>query len=110
VFMHRGQKLLACTGFPNNLFIACAEKMELIRHIKLYRPCEACGGASPKPTVMGSMYPSPDGEKIYCSTSVEEKGALQVIDVATGEVDLIHPLGMVWDPFNHMTAVGDSAW
>jgi hypothetical protein len=67
-------------------------------------------GESPKPTVMGSMYPSPDGEKIYASTSIDEKGAFQVIDVATGETELIHDLGMVWDPFNHMTAVADTNW
>lgn len=110
VFMHRGKKLLACTGFPNNLFFADAEKMELVRHVKLFAPCEACGGSSPKPTVMGSMYPSPDGEKIYASTTKDGQGALQVVDVATGKVDHIHPFGKVYDPFNHMTAVCDTNW
>ncbi|MGC4116925.1 MAG: hypothetical protein QM765_20665 [Myxococcales bacterium] len=109
VFMHRGQKLLACTGFPNNLFIADAEKMELIRHIKLTVPC-GCGAPTSKPTVMGSMFPSPCGEKIYCSTAINEKGALQVVDVATGKTEFTHDIGTVWDPFNHMTVVGGSAW
>ena len=103
VFMHRGKKLLACTGFPNHLFIACADSMEFIKRFKVQ-------DAQGHDAVMGSLYPSPDGEKLYLSTTRDGQGAFHVVDVATGKVDLIHPLGQVFDPFNHMTAISDTRW
>ena len=103
VFMHRGKKLLACTGFPNHLFIANAQTMKLWKRYEVKNACGEC-------TVMGSLFPSPDGEKLYLSTTKDGQGAFQVVDVATGNVDLIHDLGPVADPFNHMTAVCDTGW
>ncbi len=99
VFAHRGRKILGCTGFPNNLFLADANTMESIRRIQITDACGKCA-------VLGSFYPSPDGEKLFVSTN----GTFQIIDVATGNVDYVHDLGKVYDPFNHMTAVADTGW
>jgi hypothetical protein len=110
VFMHRGKKLLACTGFPDNLFYADADTMEFVRQVKIKAPCGMCCGPTPKPAVLGSLFPSPDGEKMYLSTTADGKGYFQVLDVETDHVDLTHPLGKVWDPFNHMTSVCDACW
>ena len=110
VFMHRGRKLLAATGFPNNLYFADADSMEFIKSFKIHAPCEECGAKTPMGTVMGSFFPSPDGEKVYVATTKAGVGTFQVIDVATGKVDLMHGMGTVFDPFNHMTSVADTRW
>ena len=99
VFMHRQRKLIACTGFPNVVFIADADTLELIRMIHLQ---EASGVDS----VLGSLYPSPDGETIHTITT----RSFQMIHVASGQVILKYNLGNVYDPFNHMTCVKDTNW
>lgn len=99
VFMHRDRKMLACTGFPNHLFLADADSLELVRRVELAEPLR-------KECVMGSLYPSPDGEKIYAVTT----RSFQIIDVESGKVDLVHRLGTIYDPFNHMISVADTDW
>ena len=99
VFVHRGQKLLACTGFPNYIFIADADTLEFIRKVEV---TESCGRES----VVGSLFPSPDGEKICLITTA----SFQIVDVETGKIDLVYGLGKIHDPFNHMTSVSDTAW
>ncbi len=99
VFVHRSRRLLACTGFPNYVCLADAETLEFIRKIEV---TESCGSES----VVGSLFPSPDGEKIYLITT----GSFQIIDVETGKIDLVYGLGRIFDPFNHMTSVSDTAW
>jgi len=99
VFVHRGKKLIACTGFPNLVFIVDAESMELIRKVTL---AETSGTRC----VLGSLFPTPDGEKVCLATT----RSFQMLDVATGRVERVHGLGRVHDPFNHMTVVADTDW
>jgi hypothetical protein len=98
-FMHRDQKLLACTGFPNFIFVADADSMEFVRKISIK---ESDG----RDSVVGSLHQSPDGEKIYLVTT----GSFQIVDVATGNTDHIEDLGRIADPFNHMISVGEANW
>jgi hypothetical protein len=99
VFLHRGRRLMVCTGFPNHVFFADAESMELRSRVMLTEP-------SGRESVLGSLYPSPDGEKVYTVTT----GSFQVVDVASSAVDARIPLGRIHDPFNHMVSVPDSDW
>lgn len=99
VFIHRGRRILACTGFPDKVFFADADTMEFIRYSEIEEK-------SGKKSVVGSIYPSPDGEKIYLVTT----GSFQTIDVETGEVDSVFNLGRMYDPFNHMISISDTDW
>jgi len=99
VFKHRSGKLLACTGFPNYIFVADADSMEFLRKTTI---SERDG----TPSVVGSLHPSPDGEKVYLVTT----RSFQIVDAATGRVDHIQDLGKIYDPFNHMISVDDTAW
>jgi hypothetical protein len=99
VFMHRGSRIIACTGFPNYLFFADADSMEFIKKIVISEK-------SGQDSVLGSLFPSPDGEKIYLITTK----SFQIIDVFSGKTDLIYDLGKICDPFNHMTCVANSEW
>jgi hypothetical protein len=99
VFLHRGKRLLACTGFPNFIFIADADTMELKRKVAIK---EKTG----RDSFVGSLSPTPDGEKICLVTA----GTLQMVDVESGEVQLAQELGKVYDPFNHMAVVSDTDW
>lgn len=99
VFVHRDQKLISCTGFPNFVFIADADSMNYVRKVDIR---EADGTKS----VVGSLYPSPDGEKVYMITT----HSFQILDVATGEVEHIEELGRIYDPFNHMISVSATEW
>lgn len=99
VFMHRDKKVLACTGFPNFIFFADADTMEFTEKITIQ---ESCGSNS----VVGSLYPSPDGEKVFLITT----RSFQIIDVATLTIDHIEDLGKIYDPFNHMISVSDCEW
>lgn len=63
VFIHRKQKIIAAIGFPNYIFIVDAENMTFIKkisvqHINKKIPCG-----------IGSISPSPDGEKIFVQTT-----------------------------------------
>ena len=55
---------------------------------------------------MGSIFPSPDGEKIYLVTTA----SFQIVDAETGRVDDVCNLGRIYDPFNHMISVSDTDW
>lgn len=99
VFVHRRKRILACTGFPNNVFFADAESMEFTRRVEIKEK-------SGKESVVGSIFPSPDGEKIYLVTT----GSFQTVDVETGKVDSVFDLGRIYDPFNHMISVSDTDW
>ena len=99
VFLNQGEKTLACTGFPNYLFIADAHTMKWKNTIELKED-------SGEKSILGSMFPSPDGEKIFAGTT----RSLQIVDVASGTVDNRLDLGRLHDPFNHMTSVADTAW
>jgi hypothetical protein len=73
--------------------------MEFVRKISIQE-------TNGKKSIVGSLHPSPDGEKIYLVTT----RSFQIVDVATGNIDHIENLGKIYDPFNHMTSVGDANW
>jgi len=99
VFVHRGRKVVVTTGFPDLVFFADADSMEFVSRVRLSEP----GG---RDTVLGSLFPSPDGEKVFAITT----GSFQVVDVADARVDSVVPLGRIHDPFNHMISVSDTSW
>jgi hypothetical protein len=99
VFLHKKIPLIACTGFPNFIFIADATSMEFIRKVEIK---ETCGMNS----VVGSLHPSPDGEKVFLITT----RSFQIVDVACGKIDSIVDLGKINDPFNHMTSAATADW
>lgn len=99
VFVHGGKKILACTGFPDNVFISDAHSLKLIRRVSIKE-------RSGKDSVVGSLFPSPDGEKIFVITT----RSFQIIDVESGNVDSIYDVGRRYDPFNHMASVSDTDW
>jgi len=99
VFVHRGRKILACTGFPNYIFIADGDSLELLEKVEIKE-------SSGEKSVVGSLFPSPDGEKICLITT----RSFQMVDVESGRADFVHDLGKIYDPFNHMTCVSDTDW
>lgn len=99
VFLHRGRKLVACTGFPNFVFIVDADTMEFVRKVVVTEE-------SGKACFVGSLSPSLDGEKIFLITA----GSFKIVDVESGRVESTQDLGKVYDPFNHMTCVSDTNW
>ena len=98
-FVHRQRTILACTGFPNLVFLADADSLKLIGKVEVREE-------SGEESVVGSLYPSPDGEKLFLATN----GSLQIVDVAAGRVESACQLGRIHDPFNHMTSVADTDW
>ena len=99
VFVHRDRRILACTGFPDKVFFADAETMEFIRKVEIRED-------SGKKSVVGSIFPSPDGEKVFLITN----RSFQIVDVATGKVEGLQNLGRIYDPFNHMISISDTDW
>lgn len=101
VFMHRGQRLLAAMGFPNFIYLASADTMQLIRKITLrnrksWKYCwrePAC--------FIGTFSPSADGESLYVQTT----RSFQVIRVADGQATGDLPLFFNHTAANHMQTV-----
>ena len=81
------------------MFFADAESMQFIRKVEIR---EDSGTKS----VVGSIFPSPDGEKVFLITN----RTFQIVDVATGKVDGLQDLGRIHDPFNHMISISDTDW
>ena len=69
---------------------------------KLIRLKEESG----KDSVLGSLFPSPDGEKVFLITME----SFQILDVESGRVEFLYGLGKIHDPFNHMISVNDTDW
>jgi len=100
VFNHRGKNILAAIGSPNYIYIADAEKMKFIRKIEVLHPNRNI------PYNLGSICPSPDGEKIFAQTTA----SFQTIDIATGEAAIILDHSYNHSCANHMITSPDTDW
>ena len=106
VFNHRGRKVIAAMGFPDVIFLIDADGMSFIRKITVKDPVSLNHLYSKKPALIGTIAPSPDGEKLFVQTT----GSFQVVDVNTGTPDFVRDYFFSHICFNHMAASADTAW
>lgn len=104
VFNHRGQKVIAAMGFPDEVFLIDANDMSFIRKIIVKDPVSIKHSYSKKPSLIGTIAPSPDGEKLFVQTT----GSFQMVDIDTGEPDYIRDYFFGHICFNHMTAFDET--
>ena len=100
VFRHRGRKVIAAMGFPDEVFLIDAENMEFIRKIQVK------AHHSGKPAMIGTIVPSPDGEKLLAHTS----DAFHMIDIGSGEADFTLNHVDHHTCSNHMIASSNVNW
>lgn len=100
VFRHRGQKMLVAMGFPDEVFLIDAASMQFIRKIRV-QPRHAGN-----PPMVGTIVPTPDGEKLLAHTTE----VLHVIDIASGEAEFILNHSHYHTCSNHMIATTNTAW
>jgi hypothetical protein len=93
-------------GFPDVIFLIDANDMSFIRKITVKDPVSLNHFYSKKPALIGTIAPSPDGEKLFVQTT----GSFQVVDVNTGKPDYIRDYFFSHICFNHMTASADRVW
>ncbi|MBU1693052.1 MAG: hypothetical protein KKC51_03715 [Verrucomicrobia bacterium] len=106
IFMHRGRKVIAAMGFPDEVFLIDAEEMSYIRKIKVNDPVHWTRADSGKTTVIGTIAPSPDGTKLFVQTTM----SFQVVDLASGQPDYVRDCGRHHTCANHMVASPDTSW
>lgn len=106
VFNHRGRKVIAAMGFPDVIFLIDAVCMSFIRKITVKDPVSLNRFYSKKPALIGTIAPSPDGEKLFVQTT----GSFQVVDVNTGNPDYIRDYFFSHICFNHMASSADTKW
>lgn len=106
VFYHRGQKIVAAIGFPNIIFIADAENMNFIKKIVIRHPKNIKNFYMSVPCTVGTIAPSLDGEKLYVHTT----RSFQIIDIATGNPDVIYNYFFNHSCPNHMIISADTDW
>lgn len=105
VFMHRGARVIAAMGFPNFIYIACADTMQVIRKITLSNRKSWQHFFREPPCFIGTFSPSKDGENLYVQTT----RSFQVIPVDGGEPICILPLFFNHTAANHMQTVASGA-
>ncbi len=98
VFIHRGRKVIAAMGFPDVVFLIDANDMTFIRTLRVEDPVSAKQAYSKAPALIGTIAPSPDGEKLFVHTT----GSFQVVDLSTGEPDYVRDYFFSHICFNHM--------
>ena len=106
VFKHRGRKVIAAMGFPDVVFLIDADDMSFIRTITVKDPVSLNHFYSKKPALIGTIAPSPDGEKLFVQTT----GSLQIVDIHTGTPDFIRDYFFSHICFNHMISSSDTNW
>lgn len=106
VFRHRGRKVMAAMGFPDEVFLVDADRMSFIRKIRVRDPRSLKHLWSRKPAMIGTISPSLDGEKLFVQTTK----SFQVIDLATGEPDYIRDCFFNHSCSNHMLTASDTDW
>jgi hypothetical protein len=103
VFLHRGRKVMAAMGFPDEVFLVDAEDMTFIGKIRVDDP-----GApnSRKRALIGTISPSPDGETLFVQTT----RSFQAVDVAGGGPRYVRECSANHSCSNHMLASSDNSW
>lgn len=106
VFNHRGEKILAATGFPNYIFIADANSMKYIRKIEVNHPKTLKTLYRNIPCIIGTISPSIDGEKIFVQTT----RSFQTVDISSGKSEMILNHFYNHSSSNHMLTSTDTDW
>jgi len=106
VFNHRGRNVIAAMGFPDVVFLIDADSMRFMRTLSVKYPVSLKHFYSRKPALIGTIAPSPDGEKLFVQTT----GSFQVIDIDSGQPDYVRDDFFSHICFNHMIACTDTAW
>lgn len=106
VFEHRGRRVIAAMGFPDEVFLIDADNMEFIRKLLIKDPVSLKHLYSKMPTLIGTIAPSPDGEKLFVHTT----RSFQVIDVNTGDSEFHRDYVFSHICFNHMVSSADTEW
>jgi len=106
VFIHRGRKVIAAMGFPDEIFLIDADKMICIGQIKVKEPLRPKYTLSDKPAMIGTITPAPDGTKLFVQTTK----SFQVVDVESGQPDYVWESGHHHSCSNHMLASSSTGW
>lgn len=106
VFRHRKRKIIAAMGYPDVLFLIDAESMDYIRKIFVKDPVSIKHLYSKTPALIGTISPSPDGEKLYVQTT----RSFQIVDIETGNAEYIRDYLFNHICFNHMQTSRDTSW
>ncbi len=106
VFVHRGRKVMAAMGFPDEVFLIDADHMGFIRKICVQDPRSLKHLYSKKPALIGTISPSLDGEKLFVQTT----SSFQVVDVASGRSDYVRDYFFNHSCSNHMLTSSDTGW
>ncbi len=106
VFSHRKRKVIAAMGFPDEIFLIAADNMSFIRKIRIKDPVSIKHLYSREPALIGTISPSPDGEKLFVQTTK----SFQIIDVDTGAPGYTLDYFFSHICFNHMITSADTRW
>lgn len=104
VFKHRGRRIIAAMGCPDVVFLIDADDMRFIRKIRVSDPVSLKRLYSKKLASIGTIAPSPDGEKLFVQTT----GSFQIIDLDTGNQDYVRDYFFNHVCFNHMLSCRDT--
>lgn len=105
-FQHRGRTIVVAMGSPNYLFVIDAETMKLLKRIEVHHRPGLSSLFRKLPCMIGTFSPSLDGEKLYVHTN----RSFQVIDVDTGEPDMVRSSFWNHSCSNHMVTSTDVDW
>jgi len=106
VFMHRGHTIIAAIGSPDMIFIIDARTMKYMKTITIRNNERHTPFYSKKPAIVGTISPSPDGEKMYVQTT----RSFQVVDVETGNPDWVKNHFFPRTCSNHMQTMVECGW
>ena len=106
VFNHRNRTIIAAIGFPDMIFLIDALTMDYIKTIVVGNAGHALRLKSRKRAGVGTISPSSDGEKLYVQTT----RSFQVVDVETGEAEMVIKHFFTRTCSNHMQTVPDCGW
>jgi hypothetical protein len=101
VFIHRGKRVIAAMGFPNFIYIASADTMQVIRRITVQNRKSWKYLFRKPPCFIGTFSPSSDGENLYVQTT----RSFQIICVADGNPAGVMPLLFNHTAPNHMQTI-----
>ncbi|MFA5187478.1 MAG: hypothetical protein WC551_13445 [Patescibacteria group bacterium] len=106
VFIHRGRKMIAAMGFPDEILLIDADKMACIWQIKVKEPLHQRCTRADTPAMIGTIAPSPDGAKLFVQTTK----SFQVVDVASVQSEYVWASGRYHACSNHMLASSSAGW
>ena len=106
VFLHRGRKMIVAMGFPDVVFLIDAADMRFIRKIVVKDPVSINHLYSRKPSLIGTIALSPDGDQLFVHTT----RSFQVVDIDSGEPLFMRDCFRHHTCFNHMAVSTDVNW